>query len=53
MEIKRDRPMCFRPQDDLRRQLKDAARRAHRTVNGEILHRLEQSFQAERATHAM
>jgi hypothetical protein len=47
MQERNDNPMCFRPADDLRRMLKEAAQRAHRSVNGEILHRLEQSFQAE------
>jgi hypothetical protein len=46
-EMKQDCPMCFRPTDELRQMLNEAAKREHRTLAGEVLHRLAQSFAAE------
>jgi len=45
--MKQDRPMCFRPTAELRQMLHEAAKREHRSLAGEVLHRLAQSFAAE------
>jgi hypothetical protein len=49
MQDNSDNPMCFRPEDNLRRKIKEAAERADRSVNGQVLHLLKKAFAAEEA----
>jgi hypothetical protein len=44
MRYGKDRPMCFRPEDDLRKLITAAAKVTDRNLIGEILHRLKQTF---------
>jgi len=50
MRYGKDRPMCFRPEDDLRKLITAAAKLADRSLNGEILHRLKQTFAGDKVS---
>jgi hypothetical protein len=50
MQYGKDRPMCFRPGDDLRKLITAAAKEADRSLNGEILHRLKRTFALDEAS---